>query len=333
MASSKKKQSKVKKKTAAKRPSKKSTSKKKTVAKKSTAKKTTRKKSTARKKRSTTKKKTSATKSRPKAKSESKKKKKTAAKKSTAKKKSTATKTKKKTSKKTTTAKKSSTSKKKSTAAKTKKKTSKKTTASKVSSKKKVSGKKKLGGKSRSKQNAAPAEPPKPDANGYMVINGRRVRVIASKEGAVKKKPKPAVPAPDKEAEKQRLKSIKTSLSKKELNHFRALLLLKRAELVGDLNSIETEALRSSDGDISHMPIHMADVGSDTYEQDFMLGLAENDRTLLREIDEALQRIEDRTFGVCQLTGNMIGAARLEAKPWAKYSIEAKRMLESGQAS
>ena len=91
---------------------------------------------------------------------------------------------------------------------------------------------------------------------------------------------------------------------------------------MGDLSSLETEALRSSGGDLSHMPIHMADIGSDTYEQDFMLGLAENERTRMREIDDALKRIADKTYGVCQMTGEPIPQARLEAKPWAKYTIE-----------
>ena len=72
--------------------------------------------------------------------------------------------------------------------------------------------------------------------------------------------------------------------SVRELRHYRDLLVLKRAEIVGDLSSLETEALRSSGGDLSHMPIHMADIGSDTYEQDFMLGLAANERQRLREI-------------------------------------------------
>ena len=123
-------------------------------------------------------------------------------------------------------------------------------------------------------------------------------------------------------------KPIKTKLSKKELNHYKNLLLIKRAELVGDLSSIEAEALRSNDGDLSNMPIHMADIGSDTYEQDFMLGMAESERQRLREIDEALLRIQNRTYGVCQMTGKTIPTARLEAKPWAKYTIESARQLE-----
>lgn len=168
------------------------------------------------------------------------------------------------------------------------------------------------------------------DEHGYVIINGRRVRMISTKGLTMTKKktrskttpevdiiPKPEPPKP-----------IKTKLSKKELNHYKNLLLIKRAEIVGDLSTIEAEALRSNDGDLSNMPIHMADIGSDTYEQDFMLGMAESERQRLREIDEALHRIQNRTYGVCQMTGKEIPTARLEAKPWAKYTIEAARQNE-----
>jgi RNA polymerase-binding transcription factor DksA len=61
-----------------------------------------------------------------------------------------------------------------------------------------------------------------------------------------------------------------------------------------------------------------------------MLSLAEAERRGLREIDEALQRIEERTYGICQMTGKPIPKARLKAKPWAKYTIEAAREIERG---
>ena len=89
------------------------------------------------------------------------------------------------------------------------------------------------------------------------------------------------------------------------------------------------EALRSSGGNLSNMPVHMADMGSDVYEQDFTLGMAETERAIITEIDAALQRIEDKTFGICQMTGKPISKARLDAKPWAKYTIEAERIAES----
>ena len=78
----------------------------------------------------------------------------------------------------------------------------------------------------------------------------------------------------------------------------------------------------------SKMPIHMADIGTDNYEQEFTLELIENDRNLLREIDEALDRIENGTYGICLATGKPISKSRLKHKPWAKYCIEYVREQE-----
>jgi RNA polymerase-binding protein DksA len=128
-------------------------------------------------------------------------------------------------------------------------------------------------------------------------------------------------------ADAEPAKPLKTYLSRKELTHYRNLLVLKRKEIIGDLDAMEEAALTSG-GNLSHMPIHMADIGTDTYDQDFMLGLAESERQRLREIDEALGRIQNKTYGICQMTGNEIPKARLDAKPWAKYTIEAARELE-----
>ena len=119
-------------------------------------------------------------------------------------------------------------------------------------------------------------------------------------------------------------------LKAKELEFFRDLLLAKRRELLGDVHSMEEEALRSASGsNLSNLPIHMADMGTDNYEQEFTLGLVEKDRQLLREINVALAKIRDGTYGICEGTGKPISKARLEAKPWAKYSIEYTRKLES----
>ncbi|MBI1303192.1 MAG: hypothetical protein GC172_05335 [Phycisphaera sp.] len=164
----------------------------------------------------------------------------------------------------------------------------------------------------------------------FIIINGRRVRAISTKGITVAKKSKEsaseAAPAPT----EQQIASIKTKLGKKELEEYRNLLLAKRRQLVGMLSGMEDEALRSSGGNLSNMPVHMADMGSDVYEQDFTLGMAETERAILGEIDAALQRIEDKTFGICQMTGKPITKARLDAKPWAKFTIEAERIAESG---
>jgi DnaK suppressor protein len=126
----------------------------------------------------------------------------------------------------------------------------------------------------------------------------------------------------------------KTRLNVKQLNAFKDMLLAKRAELLTDVRMLTKDALgksrKDSAGDLSSMPIHMADIGSDNWEQDFTLGLIANERQLVREIDEALARIENRTYGVCVATQKPITVARLRAKPWARYCIEYARQLESG---
>jgi DnaK suppressor protein len=125
-------------------------------------------------------------------------------------------------------------------------------------------------------------------------------------------------------------------LTTPELRHFRELLLAKRATLVGDVTSMANEALgknrQDASGDLSNMPIHMADIGSDNYEQEFTLGLLESEQGLLREINAALTRMDKGTYGICLGTGKVIGKPRLEAKPWARYSIEYARQVEKGLA-
>ena len=120
-------------------------------------------------------------------------------------------------------------------------------------------------------------------------------------------------------------------LNSRDLEFFRGLLLEKRREIVGDMSSMEREALRNSGGsNLSNLPIHMADMGTDNYEQEFTLGLVEKDRVLLREINTALAKIQDGSYGICEGTGKPISKVRLEAQPWAKYSIEYARQMEKG---
>lgn len=115
------------------------------------------------------------------------------------------------------------------------------------------------------------------------------------------------------------------------------MLLEKRREILKNVNEIEDEALKKSHldatGDLSSMPIHMADLGTDNYEQEFALGLMDSERKLLREIEDALERIEQGIYGICEGTGKPIPKARLEAQPWARYCVEYARLLEQGPAT
>jgi RNA polymerase-binding protein DksA len=123
-------------------------------------------------------------------------------------------------------------------------------------------------------------------------------------------------------------------LTKVELNDFKKLLLEKRLEILSDVTKIENESLKKSrldaTGDLSNVPIHMADIGTDNFEQEFALDLMDSERKLLDEIHKALERIEDGTYGICEGTGKPIPKVRLKAQPWARYCVEYARKLEQG---
>jgi DnaK suppressor protein len=162
------------------------------------------------------------------------------------------------------------------------------------------------------------------DDQGFVYINGRKVRMIAS-NGLAKKKRR--TKASTLGTTEKKVISLKTKLSAKQLREYRDRLLKYRAQLVVDLGAIEKEAL-DANADTSHMPIHMADVGSDAYDQDLKLGMAASERKRIRDIEDALVRIKKKTYGVCHLTGNIIPEARLQAKPWAKYTMESAVKIE-----
>ncbi|MCP4758792.1 MAG: hypothetical protein GY894_08290 [Planctomycetes bacterium] len=166
------------------------------------------------------------------------------------------------------------------------------------------------------------------DRNGYVIINGRRVRRISvDEERTTKRKKKSGTAATG--SKKKTRKAAKSRLTAEDLKQFRELLLSKRREVLSALDAMETEALRTDSGETSNMPIHMADVGSDAYEQDLKLGISASERERIVEIDAALQRIVDGNYGICELSGKAIRKARLRAKPWARMTIDTAREQES----
>lgn len=123
-------------------------------------------------------------------------------------------------------------------------------------------------------------------------------------------------------------KKIKSPFNKRQLDGYKLILLAKRNELLGDIQHLEEEALKGGSGDSAHTTNHISEQGSDNYDQALNLNLAAADRKMLAEIDEALQRIVDRTYGACMITGEPIKKARLDEIPWAKYSIKAAQELD-----
>lgn len=100
------------------------------------------------------------------------------------------------------------------------------------------------------------------------------------------------------------------------------------------LNSIEgvaSGAIRNEHGDASAFGMHQADAGSDAYDRDFALSLLGKEQDALYEINEALKRIETGTYGVCEGTGTKIPEERLEAMPFARYSVSYQEKIERSQ--
>ncbi len=111
-------------------------------------------------------------------------------------------------------------------------------------------------------------------------------------------------------------------MTKKEIEWFRNLLLAKRQALAGDANHLEDEAVRKSKDEAATTDIsNFADLGTDNYEQEFDLSMLEHQSQTLRQIDEALERIENKSFGICDSCGKAIPKARLAVKPHARFCI------------
>ena len=125
-----------------------------------------------------------------------------------------------------------------------------------------------------------------------------------------------------------------------EMKPFKEALETMRARLRGDVSTMADAALRKTraeaSGDLSSMPIHMADLGSDAYEQEFTLSLMASEEGTLEQVEHALDRIRSRTYGACEDCGGVIAKKRLEAIPFASLCIrcaEQAEQQEQGGAS
>ncbi len=121
-------------------------------------------------------------------------------------------------------------------------------------------------------------------------------------------------------------------MRKDELTRFKKLLETKRKVLLGDMDNLSKEALhrnrQEASGDVSSMPTHMADLGTDNFEQEFTLNLIQSEQVTLRDIDEALERIESGQYGLCETCGKPIATTRLKALPHARLCLDCKRREE-----
>lgn len=114
--------------------------------------------------------------------------------------------------------------------------------------------------------------------------------------------------------------------SDEELEYFREIIIKKRDEAEQELNSLQSSLRDSMENasDESAYSFHMADAGTDAQEREKTYMLYNRTRKFIRYLDDALKRIDNKTYGICKVTGKKISKGRLEAVPHTQLSIDAK---------
>ncbi len=129
---------------------------------------------------------------------------------------------------------------------------------------------------------------------------------------------------------------MRKKLLKKELKVYKEKLLKLRDEVSEEIKSLSEDVLMKTQaeasGDISSHSFHLADVASDNFERDFSLGLASNEMGVLREIDLALRKIEDGSYGICEGCGKPIPKRRLDVLPYVRFCTKCQENLEREQS-
>lgn len=108
-------------------------------------------------------------------------------------------------------------------------------------------------------------------------------------------------------------------------------LIELRDTLLNTIDGVASESLNSDGGSSSAFGMHQADAGSDAYDRDFALSLLGKEQDALYEINEALKRIDDGTYGICEMSGKRIPEERLDALPFTRYTVESQSRIERDQ--
>jgi RNA polymerase-binding protein DksA len=118
-----------------------------------------------------------------------------------------------------------------------------------------------------------------------------------------------------------------------DTDRFRTLLLEERARVQAAIENLEREtagSLVEETGEESAYDNHLGDLATATYDRELEYGLEEGTEQVLEQIDAALKRVDEGTYGICRVCGQPIGEERLEAVPYADLCIEDRRRLEGG---
>jgi RNA polymerase-binding transcription factor DksA len=183
--------------------------------------------------------------------------------------------------------------------------------------------KKKVSKPAKSSSNAS--KPDKPSKPGKIL---KLVKRVGPKAGAAPKASKTNHVEPP--APTRPVKPLKPVVLTPFLKKQQERLLQLRDSLLDAMAGVAKDNLRSraEGSEASAFGMHQADAGSDAYDRDFALSLLSQEQDALYEIDEALKRVELGTYGTCEMSGKAIAHARLEALPFARYTVECQSQLE-----
>ncbi len=120
---------------------------------------------------------------------------------------------------------------------------------------------------------------------------------------------------------------MEKGIDKKTLARFKSILLKEREQIVGEVKQTYESSQEVGQDGIQDI----GDEAANIYNKQILLSLNESERMRLREVDEALDRIENGTYGICEECGGPIGIKRLEARPVAKYCVPCLTKLEKGR--
>ena len=121
------------------------------------------------------------------------------------------------------------------------------------------------------------------------------------------------------------------SLDKKKLDYYKKLLLKLKESFLHDITNMSKDpgSQNGDSGDISGHVLHMADVATDMYDREFNLGLASSEREVLNKIEQALKRIDEKSFGACVECEKPIPTARLKALPYTETCLKCQEKIET----
>ena len=121
------------------------------------------------------------------------------------------------------------------------------------------------------------------------------------------------------------------AFTKPQLKVFRQLLIAERSKVAAEIKSIAQDTSKSpreASGDLSAYTVHMADMAADTYEREMSMNIVSSEQEVLYQIDDALKRLDEGSFGICQQCTKPILMSRLKAVPYASLCIECQRAKE-----